>query len=139
MTRKAILIIAAFALGAAALTPATSADTSVPPPSNEFSLGKLNNNPKKGTALAPVFVPGPGTLSARAQRALIKPANLSAGIAGKVLVPLIPTFAGRKVLKKKGRFAVKVVVTFTPAGGTPASKTFLPVLKLDRRSPSRLP
>jgi hypothetical protein len=118
------------------------------PPSNRFSIGKLKNNRKKGTAKSPIFVPGPGVIqaqdahglpaSSRAERAakkkykpLIKPANVIAVAAGKVLLPLIPTRAGRKILKAKGRFRVKVRVTFTPTGGTSASQTFSPVLKLN--------
>jgi hypothetical protein len=118
------------------------------PPSNKFSIGKLNNNRRKGTAKSPIFVPGPGLIQARDARGLpassrverpakkkyrplIKPANVIAAAAGKVLLPLIPSAAGRKILKAKGRFRVKVRVTFTPTGGTPASQTFSPVLKLN--------
>jgi hypothetical protein len=112
-------------------------DVPSPPPSNEFSIGKLNNRRKKGTAVSPVFVPGPGTLTAgearKKRRRLVRSANLSAAAAGKVLVPLIPTPAGREILKEKGRFSRKVVITYTPRGGTPASQVFSPVLKLELR------
>ncbi len=114
-----------------------SAETAVPPPSNEFSLGKLNNDREKGTALVPVLIPGPGTVSAKARKPLIRTASLSADSGGKLLVPLVPTAAGRTVLRRKGRFSVVVVITFTPTGGAPATVSFAPRLKLDPPRPSR--
>jgi hypothetical protein len=128
---------------------ATITKTEAPlPPSNQFRIGKLHSNRKKGTAKSPIFVPGPGVIQAqdarrlpsssragrpakKTHKPLIKPATVIAAAAGKVLLPLIPTAAGRKILKAKGRFRVKVHVTFTPTGGTPASQTFSPVLKLN--------
>jgi hypothetical protein len=115
-------------------------------PSNAFSIGKLKNNKKTGTATVPVFVSGPGTVlvsDAQASssgnsgskapkgkyKALIKPATVSAVASGKTLIRLTPSSAGRRILRLKGRVQVKAIVTYTPSGGTAASQTFKPVLK----------
>ncbi len=121
-------------------------------PSNAFSIGKLKSNTKNGSAISPVFVAGPGAVTAlatntvvagssssapsRAKRpALIKPRTVSAVASGKVLVHLVPTRVARKILKRKGKLAVNVTITFMPTGGLAASQSFKPYLKLALKRP----
>jgi hypothetical protein len=91
-------------------------------PVNRFSFaGKALV--KKGFTLLKVTVPGRGVLKAaqakltKRKPALIKAARVSASKAGTVKLKLKPTKAGKKLLAKKGKFSVKIKVTFTPTGG----------------------
>jgi hypothetical protein len=43
---------------------------------------------------------------------------------------LKPSAAGKKILEQKGKLQVKVAVTYAPTGGTAATQTFKPTLKL---------
>lgn len=121
-----------------------------PVPSNSFSFGKLKLNKKKGTGQLEVNVPGPGTLAAvdsrsagvkkagssaqaskrKASPKLIKKVTVSVEAAGKAILKLKPTAAGKKILKQKGKLKFKALVTFTPTGGTAATQTFSGKLKL---------
>jgi hypothetical protein len=115
------------------------------PPSNVVAVGNARLNNKKGTAKLPVTVPGPGTLtvvdsntvksSAGASAAKkapkrVKRAKKTATAAGKVLLPITPTGAGRRILSEKHKLRVKLSVSFTPTGGIVGSKTKAIVLKL---------
>lgn len=114
-------------------------------PVNDFQLGKLKLNKKKGTAKLTVSVPGPGVVKSVDVRSLggksaaaskkkapsrVKKAKVKATAPGKVSLTLRPTAAGRKTLKAKHKLSFKVQVTFTPTGGTAASKKFKGKLKL---------
>jgi hypothetical protein len=121
------------------------------PPSNAVVLGKLKLNKKNGSAKLPVTVPGAGLLtlvdakfatassasiSAKKKR-LVKSATLTATAAGTLNVPLRPTKAALKKLKEKGKLKVRVSLTFTPTGGTPATQTVKATLKLKKPKPKK--
>jgi hypothetical protein len=53
----------------------------------------------------------------KAKPALIKKVTLNPTKAGPVKVKIKPTKAGKKILRKKGTFKVKVKITFTPKAG----------------------
>jgi hypothetical protein len=102
------------------------------PPSNVFTIDKVDRNTKNGTAKMMVTVPGPGELAlsgklvksqrppARsAQRRVAKPVSS----AGSVELKVKPKGKARKKLKKKGKTKVKVDVTYTPTGGTSATQS----------------
>jgi len=107
------------------------------PPSNAFTKGKLKLNKKKGKALLGTNVPGAGVLTAvngaKGKKAvkLIKAATKKPAGAGKVWLPIKPTNAGKTKLEDKGKLPFKVKVTFTPTGGSAATKTFGGKLKLE--------
>jgi hypothetical protein len=117
-------------------------------PSNAFTFGKLKLNKKKGTGELEVNVPNPGTLTAldagstaksasaskkKKKKALIKKASVTAAAPGVAKLNIKPTGAGKKKLRKKGKLAFKVNVTFTPTGGTAATQTFKGKLKLKKK------
>jgi hypothetical protein len=92
------------------------------PPSNIFTLGKLKRNVKNGTGKLLVTVPGPGTVTVadvppKGKQARIKPKTLVAGAPGALALPLKPTKASRKLLKKKHQLKLKLSIGFTPTGG----------------------
>jgi len=106
------------------------------PPSNVITKGKLELNKKKGTGKLAINVPGPGVLklvdgAAKSKPKLIKATTKNPTAAGKVWLPLKPTGKGKKTLNEKGKLQFKVKVTFTPNGGTAATKTFSGKLKLE--------
>jgi hypothetical protein len=114
----------------------TASPNTSPPPSNAFTTGTF-----KGTALT-ITTPGPGVLTSgpaggagaskfhaidakkkKKAKALVGTAKVTATGAGTFKLPVKLTSAGKKQLKKKKKLKTKVKVTFTPTGGTPASKT----------------
>jgi hypothetical protein len=101
------------------------------PPSNIFSRGKLALNKSNGSGQLAINVPGAGTLLtiAKGQKKKIKRAQVTVTGAGTVQLPLKPTFAGRKVLKEKGKLKTRIDVFFTPTGGTASAQTYKVTLK----------
>lgn len=119
-------------------------------PLNAFTLGKLKLNKRKGTGQLKVSLPGPGTVTAvdsitsasksaspskkrKKRQALIKNAAATVTAPGVATLNIKPTGAGRKTLRKKGKLAFKLNVTFTPTGGTAATQQFKGKLKLTRK------
>lgn len=112
----------------------------VVPPSNVFTKGKLTLNKKTGTGVLRVTVPDAGILTATDARRkialasaatkgktkplLIKTATVDAAGPGTVKVPIKATPAGMKMLKKTGKLAFKLRLTFTPNGGTASTQAF---------------
>jgi hypothetical protein len=100
-------------------------------PSNAFSFGKLKRNTHNGTATLTVDVPGPGklTLSGKGvfpQRPIASRLGTRAravSTAGPVKLTVKATGKAKKKLRKTGKAKVNVKVTFTPTGGSPASKS----------------
>jgi hypothetical protein len=109
------------------------------PPDNNIQGSSIKF--KNGATILSVTVPGPGTVTASQATAttatrqaeaakkkhkkpvLIKKAQKTALAAGIVKLTIKPTAAGRKLLKKKGKFTVNTAITYTPNGGT-AKTTF---------------
>jgi hypothetical protein len=129
--------------------PANPAPTPTPTPapspaSNVFTVGGSVTFGNGRTTLT-VVVPGPGTInagpassssSARAaakkkkkKAALIKKTRVVATGAGPVKVVIKASKAGKKVLRKRGRFTTRVKLTYTPAGGAPNSRTLKVTVK----------
>lgn len=120
----------------------------LPPPSSKGSaklgFGKVKVNRRNGSAILPVRVPGPGTLStkgegpapgagaskAKKKRKLIKPVSVRVAKPGTVKLRLQPTDAARGILELKQKLRVKVAVTFKPSAGRPETATVPVVLKL---------
>ncbi len=110
----------------------------VPPPSNQFSFGKLKRNTKNGTAKLEVAVPHPGSLTLggngiKPQRKQARAKGEKPVSAGTTTLKIKPTGAKKKKLKRRGKVKVKAKVTYTPNGGTPATQTKKIKLKRKRR------
>ncbi len=119
-----------------------------------FGLGKVKANRQNGTATLPVRVPGPGLLTAKGEsvpakgaragatkvekpRPLTKPASVRAAREGTVTLRLKPTAAARKILEEKQKLRVRLIVTYTPTGGSPEATSLPLVLKLEPRPRQR--
>jgi len=94
------------------------------PPSNSFSIAGAKI---KGKAIVlSLVLPDPGTVQIKATGGGVTVANVSAGVKGGngSVTLTISKAALKKLLKIKGhKFSVKITVTFTPTGGSAASKT----------------
>jgi hypothetical protein len=98
-------------------------------PSNEFTLGKLKRNKRKGTAKLAVALPGPGGVELAGKG--LKPAARAAAAAGTVKVPVKAKGKAAKKLRRRGKLKAQATVTFTPSGGIENAKTKL--VKLVRK------
>ena len=114
--------------------PITSPPPIAPPPPitpnspNAFSFGKPKLNRKKGIAIEPVTVPGPGglTLSGKGvatQRPARATTSRAVSAAGTVMLVVKPMGKIRRKLNRTGRAKVRVKVTYTPIGGSPNAQT----------------
>jgi ABC-type phosphate transport system substrate-binding protein len=116
--------------------------TTPPPPpgkpSNRFSLLRKSISSKTGGATIAVKLPGAGKLeliaTAKNGKKTINVARavLNAGKQGTFNVPLRPSGAAMKALRKKSRLPVKLALTFTPTGGDANETTSTVVLKLKK-------
>jgi hypothetical protein len=96
-------------------------------PSNAITLGKPLLNKRKGIAVEPVAVPGPGVLTLKGRgvvtqrpgRASISRVVSAAGIVNMLVKPRDKT---KRKLNSTGSAKLAVTITYTPAGGVPNSK-----------------
>ncbi len=107
-------------------------------PSNDFSLGKLKLNKRKGTATLTVDVPGPGKLTLRGkgirpQRPLTRISSSArtraVDSAGSVKLTIRARGKAKRKLRRTGRATVKARVAFTPTGGSAARRSIAVKLK----------
>jgi hypothetical protein len=90
-------------------------------PSNEFTLGRLTRNKKKGIAIQKVEVPGPGTLALAGKgiKGISATASKAVNGPGTVNLKIRPKGKAKKRLNSAGKTKVKASVTYTPTGGDP--------------------
>ena len=86
---------------------------------NRFSLGKTQLRPKRGIALLPISVPGPGEVTLSGGRA--DPLRFAGAGSAKLL--LRAGGAKRRLLLRSGYALLRVRITFAPEGGAPSSRT----------------
>jgi glucose/arabinose dehydrogenase len=111
--------------------------------SNDFELGKLKHNVKKGIAFVTVFVPGPGQIGLTGNGLASVPlfragASRHVAAAGPVRLKVAPAKKGkrarkiRRALMRKGKATVKALFTFVPTGGV--ASTEVRTMKLLQRT-----
>jgi hypothetical protein len=83
-----------------------------------FRVGRPKLNRRRGTATLPVTVPPEGVLRLSGRGVVTRISRK----AGKVKLAIRAKGRKRKRLIKRGRVKLKVLVTFTPAGGSPGSQ-----------------
>jgi hypothetical protein len=93
----------------------------IKPSSNRVKLGKLIRNTRRGTALLPLTVKGPGTLTVSGRGVKVRTAAVAA--AGKIRVPIRPRGGLRKRLEARQRARVGITVGFTPGGDPPGDSS----------------
>jgi hypothetical protein len=103
-------------------------------PSNDFTLGTVTRDRRRGSASVTAYVSNPGlvTISGRG----LKKGNVAKTVAVPGPVPFQIASAGsfKRRLERKGRVTIIPTFTFYPTGGEPASKS-LTVRLRKRRSP----
>jgi hypothetical protein len=87
------------------------------PSSNRVKLGKLIRNRRRGTALLPLTVKAPGTLTVSGRD--VKPRGAAVAAAGKVRLPIRPRGKLRRRLQARQRARVGITIGFTPGGDPP--------------------
>jgi glucose/arabinose dehydrogenase len=113
--------------------------------SNDFRLGKLKRNLKKGIAFITVFLPGPGQIGLEGKGLASVPlsragASREVTAAGPVRLRIAPAKKGkrarkiRRALRRKGKATVKPRITFVPTGGV-AGAQVMTIRLLQRTDP----
>jgi streptogramin lyase len=104
---------------------------------NDFVLGDVHKNKKKGTAEQTVLVPCPGEVVLEGKKVKEVTEQAVATAAGaaapeiEVVLKVTAKGKAKRKLKKKGKARVKFEVTYTPTGGEPTTKS--KKLKLKKR------
>jgi hypothetical protein len=103
-------------------------------PSNSFALGRITRNKRKGTAMIPVTVPGPGSLALAGKGVKVTQAIVSRAATAVGTANLVVRAKGKKKrkLRRTGKVRVSPTISFTPTGGTASSQTVS--VKLKRRT-----
>jgi peptidoglycan/xylan/chitin deacetylase (PgdA/CDA1 family) len=78
-------------------------------------------------------VAGAAGVAAKRRRDRIRPTSKFVPQAGPVVVVILPSKAGKRILMRKGKLKVPVRVTFTPVAGAPVSQMVKVRLRLKRR------
>ncbi len=89
-------------------------------PGNDFEIGKLKRNKRKGTGKLTVEVSNPGALELTGKG--LKKAAAEAADAGEVQLRVKAKGAKKRKLKDRGKVKLEAEVTFSPTGGTPATE-----------------
>jgi hypothetical protein len=90
--------------------------------SNDFRLGKVRRNERRGTAKVAVLVPGPGKVRLANAR-LVRGAKAVARARPKVKLSVRPRGKARTGLVRRGNATVKAKVIYTPKGGSASTRT----------------
>ena len=100
-------------------------------PSNDFTLGTVTRDRRRGSASVTAYVTNPGlvTISGRGMRHVAK----TVAVPGPVLFQIAPAGSFKRRLERKGRVTIIPTVTFYPTGGDPASKSL--TVRLRKRRP----
>jgi hypothetical protein len=128
-------------------SPAESAPSGTDIPSNVFRIARIRPSRRTGGATIVMNLPGPGVVKAVATasvparllrtRAAIRITaarkKLTVAQGGKTRLSLRPTRAARRALARKRKLRVRLVLTYTPTGGTPSTQRRAVTLKLRRR------
>ena len=92
-------------------------------PSNEFVLGKLKRNRKRGTATLTVSLPLPdiGTLTLFGKN--LRTESRAVADTGVVKLPVIGKRKVKKALRRRGRRKVGINITYSPTGNSAVTKS----------------
>lgn len=108
-------------------------------PSDDFTIGKLARNRRRGTATVGVSVPGPGTLVLSGKE--VRRVSKQVERAGTVKLSVAAHGRALARLSKGGEVRSLVSIAFTPVGGSPLVKkrTVTLIEKLSPSPPRNLP
>jgi hypothetical protein len=132
-------------LGVGASGTTTAPVTGAGKPTNEFRLGGVRLDRKRGTARLKVWVPGPGWLRLGGRGVTALPRKKSAarsgrrhiGRSGSLFLAFGSLGKAQKALLRRGRVKVRVQVSYLPDGGTQRTKSRSVQLRLSPQPPAR--
>ena len=64
---------------------------------------------------------------------MIRSVSVRVSRAGVVVLRIVPTAAGRRILSSRRKLAVKVLITFAPTGGTASKRTRALTLQIKKK------
>jgi hypothetical protein len=100
-------------------------------PSNEFTLGTVTRDRRRGSASLTAYVSNPGLVTISG-KGLKRQVARTVAVPGPVPFQIASAGSFKRRLERKGKVAVNPTVTFYPAGGDPASKSITVRLRMRR-------
>lgn len=100
-------------------------------PSNEFTLGTVTRDRRRGSASLTAYVSNPGLVTISG-KGLKRQIAKTVAVPGPVPFQIASAGSFKRRLERKGKVAVNPTVTFYPAGGDPASKSITVRLRMRR-------
>jgi hypothetical protein len=100
-------------------------------PSNEFTLGTVTRDRRRGSASLTAYVSNPGLVTISG-KGLKRQVAKTVAVPGPVPFQIASAGSFKRRLERKGKVAVNPTVTFYPAGGDPASKSITVRLRMRR-------
>jgi hypothetical protein len=102
-------------------------------PFNDFTLGTVTRDRRRGSAGVTAYVSNPGLVTLSGKGLKKAHATKTVAVAGPVPFQFASAGARKRRLERTGKVTVSVTVTFLPTGGDPASKVV--TVKLRKRRP----
>ena len=100
-------------------------------PSNDFTLGTVTRDRRRGSASVTAYVSNPGLVTISGN-GLKRQIAKSVAVPGPVPFQIASAGSFKRRLERKGKVTVSPTVTFYPAGGDPASKSITVRLRMRR-------
>jgi hypothetical protein len=100
-------------------------------PSNEFTLGTVTRDRRRGSASLTAYVSNPGLVTISG-KGLKRQIAKTVAVPGPVPFQIASAGSFKRRLERKDKVAVNPTVTFYPAGGDPASKSITVRLRMRR-------
>jgi hypothetical protein len=101
-------------------------------PSNEFTLGTVTRDRRRGSASLTAYVSNPGLVTISG-KGLKRQIAKTVAVPGPVPFQIAAAGSFKRRLERKGRVTIIPTVTFYPTGGEPASKSL--TVRLRKRRP----
>jgi hypothetical protein len=101
-------------------------------PSNEFTLGTVTRDRRRGSASVTAYFSNPGLVTISGN-GLKRQVARTVAVPGPVLFQIASAGSFKRRLERKGRVTVIPTITFYPSGGEPASKSI--TVRLRKRRP----
>jgi hypothetical protein len=102
-------------------------------PSNDFTLGTVTRDRRRGSASVTAYVSNPGLVTISGTGLRKRDLAKTVAVPGPVLFQIASAGSFKRRLERKGKVTVSPTVTFYPTGGDPASKSI--TVRLRKRRP----
>lgn len=103
-------------------------------PTNAFTFIALIRDRRSGTATVEIRLSNPGAVTLSGKGLKTRRSTKTIAVASTVKFGIAAAGARKKKLNRRGRVSVRLVATFTPTGGDPATQVINLMLKKRRRA-----